>query len=124
MALKTFTFGAGSKSVSVDNVVVETLPKRLLFTMLRNINFTRSADTNPYYFIYFGLSHFVMYVNGRQVPSEGLTLNTASESTCTIAYQMLFSGLGTHRGNTAIQITPDMFVKGSLMFVFDVTPDG
>jgi len=47
VALKTLTFGAGSKSVSIDNAVLGTLPKRLLFMMLRNVDFTGSADTNP-----------------------------------------------------------------------------
>jgi hypothetical protein len=77
VALKTFTFGAGIKSVSIDNAVLGTLPKRLLFTMLRNVDFTGSPDTNPCFFRHFGLNNFVMYVNGRQVPSEGLSLNTA-----------------------------------------------
>jgi hypothetical protein len=34
VALKTFTFEAGSKFLSIDNPVLGTLPKRLLFTML------------------------------------------------------------------------------------------
>jgi len=40
VALKTFTFGPGSKSVSLENAELGTLPKRLLFTILRNIDFT------------------------------------------------------------------------------------
>jgi hypothetical protein len=124
VALKTFTFGAGSKSVSINNAVRGILPKRLLFKMLRNTDSTGSMDTNPYIFRHFGLNHFVMYVNGRQLPSEGLSLNTASEKTCTMAYQTLFNGLGIHNGNKGIQITPTQFIKGSFMLVFDLTPDG
>lgn len=41
-AIKTLRFGAGSKSVTIDNAVLGTLPKRLLLTMLRNANFTGS----------------------------------------------------------------------------------
>jgi hypothetical protein len=74
VALKTSTFAVGSKSVSIENTVLGTLPKRLLFTVLRNADFTRSADTNSCPFKHLGLNHFVMYVNGRQVPSEGLTM--------------------------------------------------
>jgi hypothetical protein len=51
------------------------LPKRLLFTMLRNTDFTRMSDTKPYLFKHFKFNHFLMYVNGWQVPSGGLTLN-------------------------------------------------
>jgi hypothetical protein len=70
VAIKTFIFGARSKSVSIDNAVLGTLPNRLLFTMLRNVDFTGSPDTNPYFFSHFGLNNFVMYVNGRQVSSK------------------------------------------------------
>jgi hypothetical protein len=64
--------------------------------MLRNADFSRSKDTNPYFFRHFGLNAFVMYVNGRQVPADGLSLNTADTKPCTMAYQMLLSGLGIH----------------------------
>lgn len=73
VALKTFTFGAGSKSVSIDSSVLKTL----LFTMLRKTDFLGLPDTKPYYFRNFCLNHFVMYVNGLQVPSKGIHLNTA-----------------------------------------------
>jgi hypothetical protein len=33
--LKTFTFGSGSKSLSIDNAVLGLLPKRLIFSMIR-----------------------------------------------------------------------------------------
>ena len=46
--LKTFTFSAGSKSRSIDNAVLVPLPKRLLFTMIKNADFNGSVDTNPY----------------------------------------------------------------------------
>jgi len=41
-----------------------------------------------------------------------------------MAYQTLFSGHGVRHRNTGIQITPTQFMKGSLMLVFDLTPDG
>jgi len=69
LALKTFTFGVGSKSMSTDNAVMGILPQRLLLTTLQNADFTRSADTKLYLFKNFNLNHFVMYVNGRQAPS-------------------------------------------------------
>jgi hypothetical protein len=78
--------------------------------MLRNVDFTESADTNPYLLRHFGLNYYVLYLNGRQVPSEGLSLNTTSSKTCTMAYQTLFSGFGIHHGNTGIQITPTQFM--------------
>jgi hypothetical protein len=115
---------AGSKSVSIDNAVLGTLPKRILLAMLRNADFAGSPNSNPYYFRHFELNHFAMYVNGRQVPSEGITLDTSGIKTSTMAYQTLFSGLGIHHGNAGLQITPSQFMRGSFMLIFDLTPDG
>lgn len=119
MALKT-TFGEGSKTVSIDNAVLGTLPKHLLFTELRNIDFTVSVNTNPFLFKYFGLNHFVMYVDGRQVPSEGLTIINGSAKTYTMTYQSFLNVLGIHHGKSA----STQFMKGSFMHVFNLTPDG
>jgi len=38
-------------------------------------------ETNPYKFQHFDLRTFVMYVNGRQIPSESLSLDTGHEKT-------------------------------------------
>ena len=40
-----------------------------------------------------------------------------------MAYEMLFSRVGTHLGNTGIHITPHKFVKGCITLIFDLTPD-
>jgi len=48
--LKTFTFPAGSKSLSIDNAVLGTVPKLLRFTIVKNTDFSGSMDTNPYRF--------------------------------------------------------------------------
>jgi len=48
--LKSFTFSSGEQSLSIDNAVLGTIPKRLLFTMVRNTEFLGSVKTNPYYF--------------------------------------------------------------------------
>jgi len=69
--LKTFTFSAGPQSLSIDQVVIGRIPKRLLFTMVENTDFLGAINTNPYNFQHFGLRTFVMYVNGKQISSEG-----------------------------------------------------
>jgi hypothetical protein len=124
LALKTFTFRAGSKSFSIDNAMLGTMPKRLLFAMLSNADFAGSPNTNPYHFRHFGLNHFVMYVNGRQVHSEGLPHHTSNTKTSRMVYQTLFRGLGIHHGNAFHLISPYKFINGPFMFVFNLPPDG
>ena len=65
-----------------------------------------------------------MYVNWRQVNSEALTINTGSGKTCTMAYETHFSCLGILYGNTGLHIVSTQFMKGSLILIFDLSPDG
>jgi len=72
--LKILTFSAGSNSRSIHNSVLGPLPKRLLFSMIKNSDFTGSVDTNPYKFRHY-ISEFSLYVNGKRGPSDGLILD-------------------------------------------------
>ena len=87
--LKTVTFSAGPQSLSIYQAVIERIPKRLLFTMIANTDFFGTINTNPYNFQHFGLRTFVMYVNGRQIPSEGLNIDTRHEITYVMAYNTI-----------------------------------
>ena len=48
--IKTFIFSSGSQSLSIDNAVLGVLPKRLLFTMVKNTDFLGTAESNPFKF--------------------------------------------------------------------------
>ena len=121
--LKTFTFSAGSKSLSIDNAVLGPVPKRLLFTMVKNADFIGTMDSNPYKFQHYDISDFSLFVNGKQYPNEGLSLGMDHEKTSVMGYRTLFEGSGIHHSNAGHQITHDMFVNGYFMLLFDLTPD-
>ena len=121
--LKTFTLSSGPRAVSINNAVLGVLPKRLLFTMVKNTDFLGSRNTNPYNFRHYDLTNFALYVNGRQIPSEGLTLNMGHEKTSVCGYATLFEGSGIHHSNSGLQITHDMYINGFFMLLYDLTPD-
>jgi hypothetical protein len=79
--------------------------------MVKNDDFLGTVATNPYNFRHNNLTHFVMYVNGRQVPSEGgLTLDMGHEKTSVMGYRTLFTGSGIHHSNAGLLITHDMYM--------------
>jgi len=121
--LRTFTFSSRTQSLSIDNAVIGRIPKRLLFTMLANKDFVGSMDTNPYMLQHFGLRNFAMFVNDKQIPGEGLTLDTGHEKTTVMGYKTLFEGSGIHHSNSGLQITHDMYINGYFMLLYDLTPD-
>jgi hypothetical protein len=114
--LKTFAFPAGLTSLSMDNAVLDSIPKRLLFTMVKNTDFLGSLDTNPYNFRHYILSSFVMFVNGKQFPNEGLSLDMCHEKSSVMGYRTLFDRSGIHHSNAGLQITHDMYISGFLCY--------
>jgi hypothetical protein len=90
--LKTFTFTAGSKLISIDSGVLGPISKHLLFTMLKNTDFLGSIYTNPYEFRHYGFKYLAMYFNGKQIPSDGLSLDMDHKNTSVMAYRTLFEG--------------------------------
>jgi hypothetical protein len=53
--VKTSTFASSSTSLSIDNAVLGTLPKRLLFTLVKNKEYLGTLDSNPYNCRHYGL---------------------------------------------------------------------
>jgi len=58
--------------------------------MVKNTDFLGSLDTNPYNFRHYDLSNFTLFVNGKQIPNEGLSLDMDHEKTSVIG-QRTFS---------------------------------
>jgi len=121
--LKSFTFSSGAQSLSIDNAMLGTVPKRHLFTMLKNKKFLGSVTTNPYHFRYYDLRSFALNLNGRQVPTEGLSLGMDHEKTSVMGYRTFFEVSGIHHSKSGIQITHDMYINGYFMLLFYLTPD-
>jgi len=53
--------------------------------MIKFAYFNGSVDTNPYKFSNYYISEFSHYVNGKLVPSEGLTLDMDQEKRMLLA---------------------------------------
>jgi hypothetical protein len=62
-----------------------------------------------------------MYVNGKQIPFEGLTIDTGHEKTV-LGYRTLFEGPDIYHSSTGLQITHDRFITGYFVLLFDLTP--
>jgi len=121
--LKSFTFSSGAQSLAIDNAVLGTIHKRLLFTTVKNTEFLGSVTKNPYHFRHYDLNSFALNVNGRQVPTEGLSLGMDHEKTSVMGYRTLFDLSGIHHSDSGLQITQDMYISEYFMLLFDLTPD-
>ena len=109
--------------MSIDTAVIGQLPKRLLFAMSKNKDFTCSLDTNPFYFSLLNLSHLTLFYNGRPTPREGLPLDMGHKKTSFLAYNTPFEGSGILHTKAGMQVTRRVFIAVNLILLFDVTPD-
>ena len=121
--LKTFTIPSGGRTLSLDNAIVGRIPNTIIFAMVDNEAYAGSLSKNPFALSHYSLENFSLFVNGVQVPSEGLQCNFSSKKYWARAYDTIFSGSGIKHYNRGNQITYDMFGHGYFMLIFDLTPD-
>ena len=100
--IKNFTHAKGSQSLSIDNSILGPIPKRLLFVMIDNTNFLGTLDTNPFDFHHYDMTYLTLYLNGKQIPSGGLHLDTAREKGSVMAYRTLVEGSGIRHSNKGL----------------------
>ena len=62
-------------------------------------------------------------MNGKQYPNEHLCLGMDHEKTSVMGYRTLVEASSMHHWNTGLQITHDMYINGSFMLLFELTPD-
>ena len=90
---------------------------------MKNKEFLGSLDKNPFRFHHYDIRYFPLYVNGKQIPSGALHLDTGHAKTSVMAYRMLFDASGIHQSNSGLQITNDIYIAGYFMLLFDLTLD-
>jgi len=67
------------------------------------------------------MSDFSLFVNGKQLHIDDLTLGMDHVKTSVMGYSTLFEAPGIHHSNTGLQITHDVYIKAYFMLIFDLT---
>jgi len=80
-------------------------------------------DSNPDKFQHYDIVDFSLFVNGKQLPKEGLPLGMHHEKNFVVGYRTLFVMSAIHHWNTGLEITHDMYINGYFMLLFVLTPD-
>lgn len=125
MIVRQYSINAGTATLSLDNIIMGQKPNILLFAMLSNNSYCGAREKNPYYFKNFGLQQFVLYVDGKQVPSKPLQMdhNETTGKITSRAYNTLFNATGIKYFDKGHQITKKLFDTCYFMLAFDLTAD-
>jgi len=68
VSLKRLTIPAGVTNIEYDNVFTGVMPKRVIVSMIRDINMHGDSNTNPFFFQNFDLRFISVKVNGQDIP--------------------------------------------------------
>lgn len=125
MSVRQYSINSGTSTLALDNIILGQKPNILLFAMLCNSSYCGSRDKNPYFFKSFGLEQFVLYVDGKQIPSKPLVMehSAAKGKLTSRAYNTLFNATGIKYFDKGHQITKQLFDSCYFMLAFDLTAD-
>ncbi|XP_025154398.1 uncharacterized protein F54H12.2-like [Harpegnathos saltator] len=70
--VKSFTIHSGVVGETLDNVILEQIPKRIIVGFVDNKAFNGARHLNPFKFQHYGINFFSLYVDGTQIPSRPL----------------------------------------------------
>lgn len=121
---KSYTVAAGSMSLSLDNVVIGTIPRFILFGMVENEAYIGSRAKNPFNFQHFNINLFYLTINGSQVPMQPLTFDFDKTPPQSMrAYSNLFKSINMNAYDRANVVTKSFFDNGAFLLGFDLTSD-
>lgn len=119
---KVYSIPQGSMSIVQDNVFVGQMPKKLIVGCLDNDAFHGNIDKSPFEFKHYHMNFIGIYVDGQPVPHNPLELNF-DQNLFIRAYQSLYSGSGKSGQDQGLFITREEYIKGNVLFAFDLSPD-
>jgi hypothetical protein len=119
---KTFTISSGVASITLDNVSLGPLPKKIVFALVTSKAYNGDLTENCFKFQNLGLSKVSVSIDGEEAPYSPLELDFSNFSYVK-AYYTLFNGLDRACLDIGNNISFLDYKDGYTMFAFDLTPD-
>src|SRR6266404_6959554 len=67
--IKAFSFPSGLTHINLDNLILGSMPVRLIIGMVDSRDFIGTLKTNPFKFQHFNLNFLCLSLNGEQIPT-------------------------------------------------------
>ena len=120
--VSNFTISKGASTESREIFVNSPTPKLLIISLVSNSAFNGSLKKNPFNFKHFDLNFVGLYVNGESIPFPPIHMDVENDQYIR-AYTSMIQNLEHFTRDESNGITPEEFIGGSTMFVFNLTPD-
>lgn len=115
----------GTRNVSLDNVYMGDIPKKLIMAMVSDDALAGSYKNNPFYLYHNNISRVSLNVAGEQIPAKPLTFDFTPTDGFTYlrGYVSLFKDLGLVYRGQGNDIDRNDYQYGYFLLAFDLTPD-
>ena len=120
--MKTFVVPRGTMTSTKENLFLGQLPKRIIIGCVDNDAFNGSVTKNPFNFKHNKINFLVMYLDGKQIPSDPLKPDFTRMSYVR-SFIQLFTATGKMYHDEGNDITLEDYAKGHTLFAFDLTAD-
>ena len=105
-----------------ENLFLGQMPKRVIVGCVDDDAFSGSLTKNPFNFKHNKINFLVMYMDGKQIPSDPLSPDF-TRGNYVRSFLNLFSATGKMYQDEGNAISFTDFAQGNTLFAFDLTPD-
>lgn len=120
--VKTITIPADTRSKSLDNIYLGSLPKRCIIGFVRTSAFNGDITLNPYNFQSFNYTQLGIYLDSVPVPTKPFICDFPNNQYIR-AYHSLFEGCNINHSDIGNNIDRSDYPNGYALVAVDLTPD-
>ena len=120
--MKVYAVPRGDMTSTNENLFLGQLPKRIIVGCVDDDAFNGRLTKNPFHFKHNKINFLVMYLDGKQIPSDPLKPDF-TRGNYVRAFANLFNATGKMYQDEGNGISMRDFGQGYTLFAFDLTPD-
>ena len=119
--MQYFAIPNGSSGISKDNIVLGTLPQRVLLCLVGQEAFHGKLELNPFNLKHLNVSNCSLYLDGQQIPNTPFKTNF-EKGECVRPFYEMFQTLDLTEEGRGNDVTLYEYKNGTTIFAFDLTP--
>jgi hypothetical protein len=120
--ITTFNQSHGGHTFNMPSVIIDTLPRPVIFGFIKTANFYGAYAKNGWHFENLSIDNLFIKVNGVHIPATPYTPDFANNLFCR-EFREFHDNIGISHSRFSNMISPKFFKDGLCLWAFDLSPD-